>query len=168
MAFQAMQGNIQRRRRIHVLAKSVFLHRKSGAKARAPRLGNPGRGLHQLHGHRRSIFSPTRTPVGAALRLPRQPRHRMGLGSPKGQHPRRQLQRNVHRVRRPALGWRGIYRQSPVGSPRQTQLLCEASRTRTRDGRFHLLFRRATENVPAAHLQALADAALSLTVYSSA
>lgn len=151
-----------------VLAVRVFLKGRIGAKARAPKLGNPGRGLRQLHGHRRYIFSPARTPMGASLRLPRQPRYRMGLSNASRLHPRRQFKWHVHRVRRSALDRRWLHSKPDAGPSCQSCLFCKTRRTRPRHGRFGFFPRTTAGNLSPAHYPAFPNATLELTVYSSA
>lgn len=165
---QCGEQNTSLRCRILVPAVRVFFPYTSGDHSRAPRLGIPGRGLHQLHGHRRSNFSPARTPLGAAIRFSCQPRHRMGLRGTSRHHARHQHQRHVHRVGGPALGWRWLYRKPSVGPSCQNHVFREARRTGSRHGRFRIFSRGTAGNLQATHIQACEDATLNLTVYSPA
>jgi hypothetical protein len=157
-----------RRCRILVLVVRVFLAGTIGANAGAPKLANPGRGFHRLHGHCRHICSPARTPLGAALRLPRHSRYRMGLSGAARQHSRHQFERHVHRIRRSPLGRRRFYRQSTVRPHRQGRLFRETRRTGPGHGRFRRFPRATTGTLSPAHFEAFRDATLGLTVYSTA
>jgi hypothetical protein len=162
------EQNTIRRCRSLVLRLRVSLFGTVGAKARAPKLGNPGRGLHQLHGHSRHICSSARTPLGAALRLPCRPGYRMGLGDASGMYSRRQFERHVYRIHRPAVGRRWFYRQPFARPSCQGCLFGEARRTRSWHGCFRFFPRAAARDLSPAHFPAFPNGTLGLTVYSSA
>jgi hypothetical protein len=126
-----------------VLAAGVCLESSSGDSALAPRLGILGRGVHQVNDQWGSIVPAVRSPLGAALLVSRQPRDRMGFGPLARQHPRHQLQRNVHRIHRSSMDWRGFYGAYCFGPARQSRLFSEAYRAGFRYGRFRDAFRRA-------------------------
>lgn len=135
---------------------------KSGAIALAPQLGNPGRGIHQVHEQWGSRDASFRAPLGASLPFSCRPRNRVGLDGLARPHARRQFEWHVHRIRRPALGWRWIFRTIDARPPCAHQLLREARRTRTRHGRFHFHCRRSEQRtVPGADQRSLRESALT-------
>src|SRR5215469_13512333 len=75
----------------------VSLNRSSGVPSSAPQLVIPGRGSRPRNELGGSTIPALGTSLGAALRVSRRPRNRMGLSGPAGQHARHQLERNVHR-----------------------------------------------------------------------
>jgi hypothetical protein len=143
----------------------------SGVKAHAPQLGYPGRG-HQLHGHQRSKYTTARTPLGTAFCVPNRARHRVGLGCAACEHARRQRKRHVHRIRRPALDWRGIFSESSARPSGARGLPRTPRRTRPRHGRVGFLSARTADAVSGADQQTFAVGAWAgtgrLTVYSPA
>ena len=139
-----------------VVEEGVCLQQRGGDFARAPWYGIPGRGLHQIHGHWGSSRPATRTPLGAALLVPCQPRDRMGLRGPSRKHARHQLKRNVYRSCRSSLGGRWLYRATDTRSPCETRLFREADRAREGHGRIRGGFRiRKPEAFPRAAFLAL-------------
>ena len=139
---------------------------RSGVIARALRLGNPGRGIHQVYGQWGSGSPQIRAPLGASIPLSRRPRNRMGFHGVACPHAGHQLERNVYRVRRSALGWGGIFRAIDAGQAGEAELFCEAGRTRAWDGRVHSVGRRtASRNVSRAHQSTFRKSALT-TRYS--
>lgn len=145
----------------------VFFLPMSGVHAFAPRLGNPARGLRRPHGHHRKYSSP-RTALGASLRLSHQSRHRVGLNTPARTHSRYQCQRNVHRIRGPALDWRGIYRTSATRADGRGQLLRQARGAGPRNGRQCFFFGAPTRTLSTVDRAPFAHAVRPLTVYSPA
>jgi len=114
---------------------SVFCKQKSGVRNPSPpRI--PGRGTRLTYGNG-TIFT---TPV-AAFRLSRGPGNRMGLGSLAGQHPRHQLQRNVHSDPRYSLGGSGLHRAHKTRQDRKSRLLRETCRAGAWHGGFAYGFR---------------------------
>jgi len=118
-----------------VLVAGVCFSGFSGEMALAPHLGILGRSVHRVNGQLGPIGPAIRPTLGAAVLVSRQPRNRMGLGSPARQHARYQFQWNVHRVGRSVVDWCGVYRPFGFGSVRQSRLFGEAHRTRAWHGR---------------------------------
>src|SRR5690349_10582274 len=119
---------------MEVLAKGVCSSSTSGKFAPSPQLGNLGRGDHQVNGEWGATVPATRTPVGAALLVPRGPRDRVGLGSIARQHARHQFQRYVHRIARPFVGRRWLHGASRAGTPPENGLFRKAHRAGPRHG----------------------------------
>ncbi len=124
-----------------VAEEEVCFQERSGDFDRAPWYVIPGRGLHPIHGQWGSSRPAPRTPLGAALLVPRRPRDRMGLRGPSGKHARHQRQRNVYRSRRSALGGCRLHRANDPRSSRKTRLFRETDRTGVRHGRVRGRFR---------------------------
>lgn len=144
----------------------VLFERRSGVIARALRLGNPGRGIHQLYGQWGSGSPPIRAPLGASIPLSRRPRNRMGLHGVAREYARHQLERNVYRIRRSALGGGRIFRAIDARQAGKIELFCEAGRARARNGRVHSAGRRAaSRGVSRAHQSSFGKSALT-TRYS--
>jgi hypothetical protein len=137
------EQNIGLRRRIAVLLAGVCLIRTGGEIALAPYLGILGRGVHQVHGQWGPIVPAVGPTLGTALLVSRQPRDRMGFGSLARQHARHQFEWNVYRIGRSIVDWRGIYGAFGSGPARESGLLREAHRARTRHGSFCDAIRRA-------------------------
>ena len=135
---------------------------RSGVIALALRLGNPGRGIRQVYGQWGSGSSPVRAPLGASIPLSRRPRNRMGLYGAARTHPRRQLKRHVHRIRRSSLGWRGIFRAIGAGQTGAAELFCKTHRAWTRNGRFDCSGRRCEQPaIPRVHQSAFRESTLT-------
>ena len=141
----------------------VLFVTRSGVIARAPRLGNPGRGIRQVYGQWGSGNPQVRAPLGASISLSRRPRDRMGFYSAARPHARRQLKWNVHRVGGSALGGSPLFRAIDAGPAGPAELLCEESRTRARNGRFHRVGGRRAEQpaIPRVHQFAFRESALT-------
>lgn len=127
---------------------AVSCTKRSGAIALAPSLGNPSRGIHQVYGQWGSGNPQVRASLGASISFSRRPRNRVGLNGVARAHPRHQRERNVHRVRRSALGRCGIFRATHTGQAGKTQLFCETRRTWSRHGRLHFCGRGTPGNSP--------------------
>ena len=114
----------------------VCLERPSGDLSSAPQPVIPARGCQPRNELGGSTIPALGTPPGAALRVSRRPRDRMGLCRPARQHARHQFERNVHRSARYAVGWRRLHCATASSSARQTQLPGETRRARPWYGRL--------------------------------
>ncbi len=126
-----------------VLVAGVCLRRTSGGIALAPQLGILGRRVHPVHGQRGPVVPAERAPLGTALLVSRQPRNRVGLGSPSRQHARHKFQRNVHRISRSIVDWCGVHGAFGAGPACKSGLFRETDRAWTWHGRFRDALRRA-------------------------
>jgi hypothetical protein len=124
------------RRRMCVLLAGVCLIRTSGGIALTPHLGILGRGVHQVNGQWGSIVPAVGPTLGTALFVSRQPRDRMGFSSVARQHARYQLERDVHRIGRSIVDWRGIYGAFGSRQACESGLFREAHRAWTGYGSF--------------------------------
>jgi len=124
-----------------MLAISVFLRHRCDVLACASPHANPGRGLFAIYGKWGSSRPAPRTPLGAALSVPRRPGDRMGFRGSAWPHARHQRQWHVHRGARPSLGWRRFLRAIKSDSAIAGQLHGETHRTGLRNGRYRLAIR---------------------------
>ncbi len=136
--------------------EGVCLESSNGDFVPAPRYVIPGKGLHQIYGQWGSSSPASRTPLGAALLVPRRPRDRVGFRGSARKHARYQRQWNVHRSRGSALDWRGLHGALESPTAAEGRLLREANRTGTRHGRFRGSCRiRKPETLPGPSFLAL-------------
>src|SRR6266481_8685738 len=116
--------------------EGVCLESSNGDFVPAPRYVIPGKGLHQIYGQWGSSSPASRTPLGAALLVPRRPRDRVGFRGSARKHARYQRQWNVYRSGRSALGGCVLRRATDPRSARKTRVSCEARGAWTWHGRL--------------------------------